>query len=66
MPHFTETPEAIDFIVSQAWLSPDEPVARAISFVPGRAASNRIGPAQALREIVGILKRTSFARRQLN
>ena len=66
MKHFSEMPEAVDFIASQAWLSPDEPVAYNVNFAAKPAPHRRIGPSQALREIAGILRRTRFSRHRLN
>ena len=66
MKHFSEMPEAVDFIASQAWLSPDEPVAYNVGLARKPAAKRRIGPSQALREIAGILRRTSFSSDRLN
>ncbi|MBE5073766.1 hypothetical protein IM511_05565 [Erythrobacteraceae bacterium E2-1 Yellow Sea] len=66
MKHFSEMPEAIDFIASQAWLSPDEPVANNVSHVRRPVTNRRIGPSQALREIASILSRTSLSRGRVN
>lgn len=66
MKHFSEMPEAIDFIASQAWLSPDEPAARIVGYTPVKSASSRIGPGQAMREIAGILRRTRISAHRYN
>lgn len=60
MKHFSEMPEAVDYIASQAWLSPDEPAARIIPYSPHRPNAGDIGPLQAMREIMGVLKRARF------
>ena len=66
MKHFSEMPEAVDYIASQAWLSPDEPAARIVRYTPGKGAKRPIGPRQAVREIAGILRRTTLSTRHLN
>lgn len=64
MGHFTDAPAAVDYVASQSWLSPDEPVAFKPVVRPRVAPIRRLSPSQAYREIAGILRRTRLSVRK--
>ncbi len=62
MRHFSETPEAVDFIAYQSWLSPDDQPAPRPYALPTARLTPALRPREAWRQIRDILRRTSFRR----
>lgn len=62
MAHFTDSPEALDFVAHQGWLSPDEDNPARSMPPPAWKPAATLRPLEAWHHIKGILRRTSFRR----